>query len=210
MPATCKKPAAGKRVLKHSMKRAMKKRVKGYSHFSEAENNLLGKMKRKGKTPQEVADVLDRDLSAVARHFKRLDRGVDVASVGRQPALTEVQQDKLVSTAESMIEAANSNYQVTADMVTKACKISSSDQVALKALHNRGVYFHPFREKPVRTAEDEKCRRKFAKEHKDLPASHWESKDVQGPYLTGKAWAYARKHTARGAFRGRGKGLAKG
>jgi transposase len=117
----------------------------------------------------------------------------------------------------SMVKAADSKYQVTANMVSKALKLKCSDRVVLDALHERGVEFHPMREKPVRTEDDEKARRKFAKDYKAKPATYWE-KSVDAYidnkyfplYLTGTARAYAAKRTARGSFRKTGEGLAKG
>jgi transposase len=210
-----KKPAG--RVVRKAMKKAMKK----FQHYTDAELDVVKKMKRKGKQPQEVASAMDRDISSVARHFKRIDAPDDsVNPVGRPPALTQAEVDLVAERADQMIEAAGCEYQVTMSMVKKACKISDrkcSDAVALSYLHERGIYFRPFRQKPVRTAEDEKDRIKFAKSHKDKPEEFWGAnvhafQDIKffKPYLTADARSFARKQTARGALRGRGKGLAKG
>ena len=81
---------------------------KKFKHYSAAELNIVQRMKAKGKTPQEVTNVLGRDLSSVARHFKRLDAArIDVKPVGRPPALTETEVDLLVKRSEQMIKAAN-------------------------------------------------------------------------------------------------------
>lgn len=192
-------------------------RAVGYTHYSPAEVAAVGRMKAQGKGAQEVAGALGRDVSSVARHFKRLESAGHVKPVGRPPALTTAQVDLLVKRAEKMIEDADCHYQVTSSMVKAACKIKCSDSVVLEALHSRGVYFHPFREKPLRTEDDVLDRAKFAKDNKSKPASFWETgvhayidNKWFSPYLTSSARSYARKVTARGAFRARGQGLAKG
>ena len=116
-----------------------------------------------------------------------------------------------------MIAAANAEWQVTVGMVKNALKLKCCDRVVLEALHKHGVRFRPMREKPVRTKEDEKERCKFGKDHADSPGSFW-TQSVHAyldnktfpVYLSGIGRAYARKRRARGTFRGRGQGLAKG
>ena len=57
--------------------------------------------------------------------------------------------DKLVNTIEQMTKAADSKYQVTLNMVMTALKMKCCEKTARRALHARGVRFHPMREKPV-------------------------------------------------------------
>ena len=200
-------------VMKKAARKAMK--ASSYRHFTEAEKKFVKESKAAGLSPSEVADELERDVSSVARHFK--NSGSPAGLVGRPAALTKQVIDKLVATAASMTKAAESKYQVTASMVKKALKLKCCDRVILNALHQRGVSFHPMREKPVRTEQDEKDRLKFAKTHAEKPASFWE-KSVDAymdnkyfpVYLTGAARTYAAKRTPRGSFRGKGEGLAKG
>ena len=71
-------------------------RAHGYKHYSEHELALLARLKAAGRAPQEVADALHRDLSSVARRFRRLDPRDHVNPVGRPVALTTVQIDRLV------------------------------------------------------------------------------------------------------------------
>lgn len=87
----------------------------------------------------------------------------------------------------------------------------------LDALHSRGIYLHPLREKPVRTEADEKARSDFADKYSKMPTSFWSEKidayldNKYFPvYLTGRARTYAAKRVARGTFRERGGGLARG
>jgi transposase len=200
------------------MKKAACKVMKAPScthYFTEAEKKFVKESKAAGMSPSEVADELERDVSSVARHFK--NSGSPAGLVGRPAALTKQVIDKLVATVASMTKAAESKYQVTAIMVKKALRLKCCDRVILNALHQRGVSFHPMREKPARTEQDEKDRLKFAKTHAEKPASFWE-KSVDAyldnkyfpVYLTGAARTYAAKRTPRGSFRGKGEGLAKG
>jgi hypothetical protein len=112
---------------------------------------------------------------------------------------------------------ADAEWQVTAAMVRGALKLKCKDRVVLNALHSRGIRFHPMREKPIRTADDEKDRKKFGHAHSKKPVGFWET-DVHA-YLDNKffphypnaaARSYAAKRAARGTMRAKGQGLAKG
>ena len=200
--------AGGKKLSKPS----------GYTHFSTVEKDLLAKLQASGKTPSQVAVLMGRDLSAVCRHFKRNEKKSQrIRPVGQPPALTEKQKDRVVFTMEKMVAAADSKYQVTAGMVRCGLKLQCSDRVIRDTLHSRGVTFHPMREKPVRTEEDEKARYSFGKKYCPKPKAFWRGKvhafldnKVFPVYLNGAARAYAAKRTARGSFRQKGQGLAKG
>ena len=202
------------------MPRAKTKQSKpsGYTHFSLLEKDLLAKMQKSGKTPSQVAVLMNRDLSTVTRRFKRNEKKSQrVRPVGQPPALTEKQKDRVVLTMEKMVAAADSKYQVTAGMVRCALKLQCSDRVVLDTLHSRGVNFHPMREKPVRTEADETARYQFGKKYAPKPKVFWRGNvhafldnKVFPVYLTGAARSYAAKRTARGSFRKKGQGLAKG
>ena len=187
---------------------------KKFSHLSKAELDLLEKHYNNGKTATQVADALSRDLSSVDRHFKRLDAGDAAPKKGRPNSLTTEQEKQVVKTAEELIRAAKSEWGVTAAMVREALKLKCCDRVILEVLHKRGIWFHSMREKPVRTEDDEKDRRKFGARYEKKPASFW-SETVDGfldnkffpIYLNEKGRAFARKRSARGSFRARGKGM---
>ena len=179
-------------------------RPSGYTHFTDSEHSLLSRWQAEGKTPTEVAKLLDHDLSVVARHYKRNDDTIlaAVRRVGRPPALTERQAARAVEVAQTMIEAADGHYQVTVGMVRRALKLKCCDRTVLDALHKEGVWFHSMREKPILTPDDVKDRHKFACAHCRKPASFWEQcvhaylDNKNFPlYLTGKARAYAAKRT---------------
>ncbi|CAK0836256.1 unnamed protein product [Prorocentrum cordatum] len=131
--------------------------------------------------------------------------------------------DKLVCTIEQMTKVADSKYPVTLNMAMTALKMKCCERTARRALHARGVRFHPMREKPrawpikVRADADVKDRLAFAKAHSSKPASYWASKihaymdNVCFPtFPTASARVYAAKRAARGSYRSKGSGLAKG
>ena len=122
-----------------------------------------------------------------------------------------------MKTITSMTAAADAKCQVTLSMVLKACKLTVSERVASDALHERGLYFRPLREKPVRTEDDEKDRLAFGSKYSKEPAEFWE-KNVDG-YLDNKSFEWLPTHAARthavkraakGTYRKKGEGLAKG
>ena len=170
-----------------------------------------------GRGAKEIAGLLGRNISSVARHLHRMEAGGPVPQLGRPPALTTVQVDRLVVLANEMIEDADCKYQVTAGILKAAMRLKCSGKTILKALHDRGVWFRSFREKPLLTEGDVAARKKFAETHGRKPVSFWTQtidayldEKYFTPYLTPGARAFARKVRARGAFRGKKGGLAKG
>ena len=189
----------------------------GYTHYSSDELRLLSKWTDQGRPVAEIARLLGRDLSSVARRVRRVTQGGVPAQVGRPRALTPAQIDRLAVLANEMIEDADCKYQVTAGMLKAAMRLKCSEKTILTALHDRGVWFRPFREKPLLTDEDVEARMKFATAHVRKPVSFW-TRTIDAyldekfftAYLTPAARTYARKVRARGAFRGKKGGLAKG
>ena len=206
-----------KKTVKKPLKKPAARKTKKFSHLSDAEKDLVKKWHSQGKSATEVAEWLDRNASTVDRHFKRIEDGSADPKVGRRRVLTAEQEGKVVKTAYALIEAADSEWTVTAAMIRSALKLDCCDRVVLDALHKHNIYFHPMREKPVRTEDDEKARAKFGKDHMDMPFSYW-TKTAKGfidnkffqVYLNAKQRAFGRKRKARGSFRAPGKGLAKG
>ena len=95
------------------------------SHFSSDELLCLSRLQQQGKSPSEVATLMDRHISSVCRRFdaNKSSKKVKVAKEGRPKALTEAQVDRLVKTANNMIAAADSKYQVTAKMLKDSLKL---------------------------------------------------------------------------------------
>ena len=209
------------KVTKSVAKKGMKKKEPRFKHFSTVENECLRRLQKKGKSPAQVAELMDRDLSSVNRHFKTNKATTKTRKpVGRPPALTEKQIDRVVDTTERLTQAAGRSrtpYQVTASMVRSALRLNCKDRVVLDALHSRGITSHKMREKPIRTDEDAAGRLQFGKDNADKPAAFWTSgvhayldNKFFPAYLTGAARTYAAKRAVHRTFRKSGQGLAKG
>jgi len=208
-----------KKVMKTAMKKKSARRS-GYTLFSQDEKDQLRRLQDRGKTPTQVAELMDRDLSSVNRHFQRNTGQLKPAArpVGRPPALTEEQVDKVVKRTEKMIATANGEYQITASMIRTACRLKCKPREVLEALHSRGITAHNLRDKPVLEPEDVVDRLRFANAYKDKPINFWSGEHVHAfldnkqlpAYLTHRARKFAKKRAVRKTFRGRGQGLGKG
>ncbi len=75
--------------------------------------------------------------------------------MGRPAKLKEAQVDVLARKVEVLTRAADAKFQVTVGMLKKAAGLKCCNRVILDALHSRGIYLRPMREKPLRTEEDE-------------------------------------------------------
>lgn len=189
-----------------------------FKHFSDAERELLRKWTQEGKGLAEIARLLSRDLGTVVRQNQRLKSRKSAPKVGRPRTISDKQADMLVKKTKIMVKAADAKYQITADMIRKAAGLKCCSRVVLNALHSKGVYLHPMREKPVRTEEDEAARCQFGRTYGAKPLTFWTSgvhayidNKYFPVYLSPKARAYAAKlRGARGTFRKRGEGLDKG
>ena len=215
------------KMMKKCPKKVKKTMKKKFTHFNTTEKDCLRRLQNAGKSPSEVALLLDRDLSAVNRHFQRNAQPAKATKpVGHPPALTEKQVDRVVERVEHMTQAAGKSrrpYQVTAGMVRKSLKLKCKDPVVLAALRKRGVSSHKMREKPLLTEDDEKSREQFGTKYSRKKEAFWagalgpKKKSVQGyldnkffpAYLTGRARTYAAKRAVHRTFRKRGQGLDK-
>jgi len=94
------------KVMKTAMK---KKKQPKYSHYSTTEKACLRRLQDVGKSATQVAALLGRDLSSVNRHFLRNTSTPmkAVGPVGRPRALTEKQVDRVATTTEQMVQAAD-------------------------------------------------------------------------------------------------------
>ena len=190
-----------------------------FRHVSEDEKELLRAWRAAGKSIPEMARLLGRDRGTVSRQLRKLTGASvkDAGAVGRPAALSEKDKDHLVKKVGALTKAADARFQVTLAMVMKAGKFKCCEHTLMRALHERGVYMHPLREKPARTDADEAMRREFAREHQGKPCSFWVNRvdayldNKNFPvYLNAKMRAYGAKRAVRGTFRGKGGGLAKG
>ena len=78
-----------------------------------------------------ISELLKRDLSTVARRMKQLRTRREPSNTGRARSLSAMDEKKIVRTAERMIEYANGEWQVTAEMVKKTLKLKCCVRVVL-------------------------------------------------------------------------------
>ena len=188
-----------------------------FTHWSQKEGELLKRWHTEGKTVQEIADLLQRDETTIRRQMKLSRARGGRRRVGRPRLLTPKQEKKIVRTADRMIEQADGEWQVTADMVKQALKLKCCTRVFLEAFHKRNIYFHSMRQKPLLTKADVERRSSFAEEYYRKPVSFWTDKvhafvdnKFFPTYLNANARAFARKLRPRGTFRAPGQGLGRG
>ena len=81
--------------------------------------------------------------------------------------------DRLVEVATQLIEDVDCLFQVTSIMLKAALKLKCREKTILRALHDRGVWFRSFREKPLLTEDDAKDRLQFTKAHAKKPFTFW-------------------------------------
>ena len=127
---------------------------------------------------------LDEDEEAVSEIARRLRRSESTLwrffgdpeaprGVGRKPALTEADKDRLLALTERMVEEADCCYQVTYEMIQQRFHVDVGLRVMSNSLHERGVWFCRMREKPVLTNEDVAARWEWAKQHRGRTAQWW-------------------------------------
>ena len=189
-------------------------RTRHYKHVGAHEDELIRQWVSDDMSATEIAALLKRDLSTVARRIKRLRTRKPPRRAGRPRLLSKVDEARVERTAERMIQQAGREWQVTASMVRKALKLKCCDRVILEALHRRGIRFHTMRQKPLLTTSDINDRAAFADQFVGKPVSFWQ-KTVHAymdnkffkTYLTKNARTYARMLRPRGTFRKPGQGL---
>ena len=124
-----------------------------------------------GESVPEIARRLHRNESSIWDLFgtpKDAPRGV-----GRHPALTEEDKDRLVALVTKMVKTADTRYTVTIDMIKKAFRKKVCVRVLANALHAHNVWFHRLREKPILTDDDVKARYAFARKYRNKSAAWW-------------------------------------
>ena len=164
--------------------------------------------------PSDIAKAMGRDKSTITR---RIFKTKAYLKPGRRRLLMKKDVDRLVAKTKQMVKQADTQTEVTVEMVRKATKTKASAKTILKEFHERGFHFRYFRMKPRLTAQDRKDRKTFASLYKDKPKSFWQHRvaayidNKKWPvYLNAKSRKMASQRTARGAFRFRGDGLGEG
>ena len=79
----------------------------GATNLTKQDTDRVHSLQARGRTPAQVAAIMGRDKSTICRHF---NRSTGDAPVGRPAVLTDEMIDKLESTIEQMIKAADSKY----------------------------------------------------------------------------------------------------
>ena len=166
------------------------------------------------ETIAEIAKRLRRDTSTITRLLmKRAPRKAQ----GRKKAFTDAAVDKLQAKLEALIKKADGKREVAVKMLKKSTRCKFSERTILNALHDRGVYVRPLRQKPVLTDDDIVARKKFADKFAKRPASWWSQQlhliiDVKHFRVLphGDARKYAAQESCCGRYRQKGAGACQG
>ena len=170
---------------------------------------------------------LEENMSA-AKIAKRLGRSASTVSrlvvkkvarkeQGRKPILSAAMVNKLEAKLESMIQKADSQYEVTVAMLKRSSRCKASTRTILRALHERQIYFRPLRQKPLLTDADVSERMAFARKFEAKSEGWWNSSmhmiiDVKHfrvlPHRNARR--YAAQESTRGTYRKKGQGLCTG
>ncbi|CAE7938979.1 unnamed protein product [Symbiodinium necroappetens] len=150
-----------------------------------------------GKQPSEIAGLLGRDTSSIAR---LLCVQKPVKKQGRPSALTKAQIDFLERKLDQMIVKADGQHTVTVEMLQKAAKIKASSRTILRALHERNIFFRKLREKPVLTPEDVRDRFQFAKTYRNKTGTWWANR--LDAFIDGKHFQVYLNSKASGTLQG--------
>ena len=105
----------------------------------------------RGKIATEIAELLQRDVTTVRRRMRRSRVASLGGRAGRPRALTPKEEKKVVCVAEQMIQQADGEWQITADMVKAALKLKRSTGSRPMAHHGWRWKQH-FATPPVRRA----------------------------------------------------------
>ena len=177
-----------------------------------SEEARLAKMwiKKDGKIVLDTARLLHRTPASVYRLVKNKFK---LKKQGRDNTLTKAQVNQLIVKLKGYIKAARGKRMITVALLRKWTRTKACSRVILDALHARGIYFRPLREKPLLTDGDVKDRFQYGKDNKDRTPAWWLKIHAHidckwfKVYLHGKARSKAAQDGIRGAYRGLGDGL---
>ena len=172
---------------------------------------LAKKMYAEGCECSDIAETLGRNHATITRHvIQRSPRKPQ----GRQKTITPAILDRLEARLNEMINKANGEYEVTVGMLERSCRLKVCKRTILDALHTRGIYFRPLRQKPTLTPEDIEERKAFADQFACKSAAWWRKAihmhiDVKHFQVLphGRARAHAAQERTRGTYRKRAQGL---
>ena len=127
------------------------------------ERRLAKTWKDEGVEVEEIARRLQRDKTSIWPALKQAGPPV---GVGRKGALTENDKTRLVVLTEKMVQEAIARSMVTRAMIQKRFLPAVCDRVIANAQHERGIWMHAMREKPILTVDDVKTRYAWAKQYR--------------------------------------------
>jgi transposase len=160
----------------------------------------------------EIASRLRRDETSIRRFVK--SGKFDTQRHGRPRALTEQQIDRLVAFVNLEVKKAKGEYAITQDFIHRRFRPKVCVRVIAEALHQRGMWFHKLREKPLLTEEDVRVRFAFAKRYLKCSSDWWlrhvqlhiDNKVFKVPANKGTRHILATRKV-RGTYRTSGRGL---
>ena len=141
--------------------------------YMTAEEKRLARMWRDedGVDVAEIARRLHRSESSIWRFLG--DPEPAARGVGRKRALSEADKDRLVAMVDDLVQQADTQYTVSAALIQKRFRPKVSFPTLWDALHERGVWFHKLREKPILSDQDVKDRFAWAKKYRGKSPAWW-------------------------------------
>ena len=127
---------------------------------------------------EEIARRLRRSTTAIWDLLGEEDGEGETRGVGRKAALTEEDKDRLIEHTETLVKLARVRYTVTQPMIQAMFRPKVCLSVLAAALHERNVWFHRLREKPILTDGDIKARYLWSKKYR-LYKTAWFNRKIQ-------------------------------
>ena len=142
-------------------------------YMSDCEKRLVDLWYKEDKeSVEEIARRLHRNTSSIWDHLGQ-EPGTARAGVGRKASLTEDDKDWLVELTEKMIVTAAVRYTVTLRMIQARFRPRVCLRVLQNALHERDMWFHRLRRKPILKEADVRARYLWAKLYRKKTAAWW-------------------------------------
>ena len=148
--------------------------------MSNCERRLARLWYEEDETPvEEIARRLRRGRHAIWRLLGE-EEGQERRGVGRKPVLTEEDKDRLVQHINGLVKKAAVRYTVTAAMIHATFRKQPPVciRVVQDAMHERNIWFHKLREKPILTDEDIKERYLWSKKYRHM-SPEWFKSHIQ-------------------------------
>ena len=196
------------KVLKTPVKKA-KGKAETYTHMDPVEIDRAEHWYQEGKTPHEIAGLLDRHPRTIRNH---LFATKSVAKVGR-PKMPERDYQKCAK-ALDQLQKARPGKEITVAMVKAKAKVKWGERVLREAFAAHGKPWRKLREKPLLTDRDIVERWEFSKQYSKRSGQSWlvyphakiDNKKFVA-YLDHKGRVHASRRSVRGAYRSGGQAL---